>query len=92
MMEYYTAMKMNEAALYKFMLHDLYQWFSKYGSWTSSISIIWELVGNAHFQAHPRSNESQSGVSPSWLCFSKMAQFWCMLHVENCWFTICYEM
>lgn len=30
---------------------ELLQWISEWGSWTSSISVTWELAGNAKSQA-----------------------------------------
>ena len=34
--------------------------YSKYGLWTSSVSVTWDLVRNAESQAPPRPTESES--------------------------------
>lgn len=46
-------------AFFGVFLH-LIQWFSKCSSETSSISITWEQVRNAHSQAPPRASESET--------------------------------
>lgn len=50
----------------------LTQWFSKYGPWTSNISITWDLLEREIFGFYARPAESASlGVEPNNLCFKK---------------------
>ena len=41
--------------------HNLAQWLSKYGFWTSCISFTWELVRNTNSQAPPQTSVQFSG-------------------------------
>ena len=41
--------------------HNLAQWLSKYGFWTSRISFTWELVRNTNSQAPPQTSVQFSG-------------------------------
>lgn len=48
--------------------YTLKRWFSEGGSWTSSISISWELVGNVHSLLHLGQQKQELGEGPSSLC------------------------
>lgn len=65
----------------------LYKWFSNCGPWTSTISIIWELVRNLILMPLSWPNESKTFVvGPSNLCLNKPSRwFWCMLKLDNHW-------
>ena len=79
----------NESLLSTYYVPTIFkEWFSKYGSLTSNISIIWELVRNADSWVPPqtycvRSSGGCWGVGGPNLCFDKVSRrLWCILTFE----------
>lgn len=57
--------------------------FSKCGTWTRSISSIWELVTNANSWATPQSNKSETLQWGPAICFNNSSRFRCMLKFDT---------
>ena len=61
--------------------------FISSGPWVNTISIIWELVGNANSWSHPRPLESESGrgkVRGPWICVLTQTFLVILMHTTFC--------
>lgn len=58
---------------------------SKYDPWAGSISIIWELVGNAESVLHPRHTDEESSFNKqdAHMLLRFLPRFWAGAHLES---------